>query len=269
MLRGARSPLLSSAQPAESPNNGGVSCAGPRQWQTSGVSEPESPTVLAAPVQLPIELSSIQREQTERFLQLLLEANNHFNLTALRSPQEAWERHVVESLRLVPLLGECARLLDVGSGGGLPGMILAIACPQTVVTLLEATEKKAQFLEATAKELGLRNVTVVCQRAEHAAAAGQPLRGCFDVVSARAVASLRILLELTVPFLRVGGHLLAVKGERADEELAEAVRAMSVLNVELVDSQRHPTATVLLLRKQSETAHKYPRRSGEPKRRPL
>mgnify|MGYP001441006500 FL=1 len=217
----------------------------------------------------PIELPPAQLAQAEGFLRLLLEANAHFNLTALRSPEEARERHLVESLRLVPLVGECRHLLDVGSGGGLPGMVLAIARPEVAVTLLEATEKKAAFLEGTAAALGLDNVKVVCDRAELAAAPGHPMRGHFDVVSARAVAALPTLLELTIPFLRVGGRLLAVKGERAEQELAEAARAMKLLGVELVQQVRQPTATVLLLRKATETSLKYPRRSGEPKRRPL
>ncbi len=223
----------------------------------------------AGPAELALPLTELQRGQAERFLELLLAANEQFNLTALRSPEEAWERHVVESLRVVPLLGPCKTLLDVGSGGGVPGMLFAIACPDTQVTLLEATEKKALFLETTAKALGLDNVTVVCRRAEQAAGVGEPMRGAFDLVTARAVAALRILLELTVPFLRVGGTLVAVKGERAPSELLEAERAMKLLNVELVDSERQSTATVLRLRKTAPTSDKYPRRSGEPKRRPL
>lgn len=218
---------------------------------------------------LPVALSPAQRTQLERFLELLLEANSHFNLTAVRDPAVAWERHIVECLRLVPLLGEARTVLDVGSGGGLPGLVLAIAQPETAVTLLEASEKKAQFLKDTSAALGLTNVRVDCRRAEAAAALGEPLRASFDLVTARAVAALPVLLELTVPFVRLGGRIMAIKGERAHEELAAAQSAQRTLHVELEKSERHPSATVLLFVKRGSTPERFPRRSGEPNRKPL
>ena len=218
---------------------------------------------------LPIELTPSQRAQLERFLQLLLEANSRFNLTALREPAVAWQRHVVESLRLVPLLAEANNLIDVGSGGGLPGMVLAIARPELKVTLLESSAKKARFLAETSQALGLGNVVVDSRRAEQAAAPGEPLREHFDLATARAVAALPVFLELTVPFLRVGGRLLAVKGERATEELAAASNALGTLHMELENTERHPSATVLLLVKRDRTPKQYPRRAGEPERKPL
>jgi 16S rRNA (guanine527-N7)-methyltransferase len=210
-----------------------------------------------------------QRQQLEQYIDLLLRATADFNLTAIRDREEAWNRHILESLRLLPLLGEGQRLIDVGTGGGLPGMVLAIARPDLAVTLLEATTKKAHFLERTAKTLGLSNVNVTTERAEDAAANGAPLRQTFDIVTARAVAPLRVLLELTIPFLKPSGLFVAVKGEKANDELTEAQKAMTTLAVSLEASHRHPTATVLLLRKNGPTPAKYPRRSGEPKRNPL
>ena len=224
---------------------------------------------MPADASLPIELSGSQRAQLERFLQLLLDANSRFNLTALRDPAVAWQRHVVECLRLVPLLGAAKSLLDVGSGGGLPGMVLAIARPDVAVTLLESSTKKARFLSDARDALGLSHVQVDCRRAEHAGAPGEPLREHFDVVTARAVAALPVLLELSVPFVRVGGHFLAVKGERAQAELAAASGALRTLHVELEKIERHPTATVLLLTKRAATPKQFPRRSGEPERKPL
>ena len=233
--------------------------AGTRSGHSSGVSLPSSE----------IALTPSQQTQLEQFLELLLEANSRFNLTALRERGVAWERHVLESLRLVPLLGEARSLLDLGSGGGLPGMVLAIARPELAVTLLEASTKKARFLADASRALGLQNVVVDCRRAEHAAAPREPLREHFDVVTARAVAALPVLLELSVPFVRVGGHILAVKGERASEELADAQAAMHALHVELEKSERHPSATVLVLVKRGATPGQFPRRSGEPGRKPL
>lgn len=214
-------------------------------------------------------LSSLQHEQLEGFFERLLETNRSFNLTALRDRDEAWQRHIVESLRLVPLLEDPKTLLDVGSGGGLPGIVLAIAKPNVSVTLLEATAKKAHFLEETARLLRLQNLSVVCERAEEAAALGSTLRESFDLVSARAVAPLRTLLELTIPFLKIQGRLLAVKGQRAEEEVKEAARASRLLHCTLEERHRQPSATILLFRKQEATPSKYPRRSGEPKQHPL
>lgn len=204
-----------------------------------------------------------------RYFDRLLLENHELNLTAIRDRKEAWSRHIVESLRLLPWVEHPNRLLDLGSGGGVPGMVLAIARPDIRVTLLEATAKKARFLETTAAVLGLSNVSVVWDRAEAAAAHGAPLRESFDLVTARAVAPLRVLIELSVPFLRLGGVILAVKGERATEELADAERALETLRVTLRGTYRQPTATLVVLEKLAATPPRYPRKPGEPKRRPL
>jgi 16S rRNA (guanine527-N7)-methyltransferase len=221
-----------------------------------------------------------QQAQLETYLDLLLEANQRFNLTAITGREQAWDRHIVECLRLAAVVNSIlppspeplappARALDLGSGGGLPGMVLAIARPDIKFTLLEATAKKAHFLDDTAQRLGLANVSVLAERAELAAAPGAELRARFALVTARAVAPLPVLLELAIPFLKVDGTLLAVKGERAQEELTQATRAASLLHAEATAQMRHPTATVMLFRKTAATASSYPRRPGEPKRKPL
>lgn len=215
------------------------------------------------------QLDPAQRDKLAHYLDLLLHSAQLFNLTAIEDRNLAWERHVLESLRLLPLLGEGRRLIDVGSGGGIPGIVLAIARPDLAVTLLEATAKKALFLEQTATALGLAHLDVLCQRAEHAGAVGMPHRERYDIVTARAVAPMRVLLELTVPLAKVGGVIVAVKGEKAESELTEAARAMTVLHVAQESVVRHPTATVVRLRKTAATPPQYPRRSGEPKRKPL
>lgn len=231
---------------------------------------------------LPTSLTARQGEQLDEYLGLLLQANDKFNLTAIVQPDEARERHINESLRLVPVLdsllppkhneptvGRRKQVLDLGSGGGLPGMVLAIARPDLDFTLLEATEKKAGFLRETIRLLGLNHVSVECSRAEIAAAPGAKWRASMDVVTARAVAALPTLLELAVPFLKVDGIFLAVKGERASEELEQAKRALALLHTECVGIERQPSATLLLLKKTQKTSATYPRRSGEPKRKPL
>jgi 16S rRNA (guanine527-N7)-methyltransferase len=214
-------------------------------------------------------LAPRQQELLSQYLDLFLQSAQLFNLTAIRDRAEAWQRHVIESVRLLPVLGPGTSLIDVGSGGGLPGMVLAIARPALAVTLLEATGKKARFLEQTGHALGLENLTVLCERAESAGAAGSAQRERFDIVTARAVAPLRVLLELTVPFAKPGGLVIAVKGEKAGDELAAAASALRELSTAHEQTVRQPTASVVLLRKRAATSAKYPRRAGEPARSPL
>jgi 16S rRNA (guanine527-N7)-methyltransferase len=158
-------------------------------------------------------------------------------------------------------------VVDVGSGGGLPGIPLAIALPDRHFTLLEATGKKARFLVDVSRALGLCNVQVVEQRAE---SFGQGEgRARFDAVTARAVSRLPVLLELTLPLLRPDGVCLALKGEQADLEVKEAERALRVLGGVVRDLVRTPTGTIVRVDKRGATPGKYPRRPGEPKRSPL
>lgn len=205
-----------------------------------------------------------------RYLERLLETNQSFNLTAITDPVEAWDKHVLDSLSLLPDLRELAagsKVVDVGSGGGLPAVPLAIALPALEFTLLEATGKKARFLQEVARELGLDNIHVVCERAENF---GQgPAREGFDACTSRAVSRLPVLLELTLPLLRVGGLGLSIKGEQAAQEVEEAKNALRVLAANVEDTRRTATGVIIRVRKTAPTPAKYPRRPGEPKRAPL
>lgn len=183
------------------------------------------------------------------YLALLLAMNERMNLTSIDTPSAAWERHALDALTLLPLLQDLApssSLADVGSGGGLPGIPIAVARPDLQVTLIEATQKKAAFLSAVAEALDLSNVTVRAERAE-ALAQGQ-LRGAFDAVTARAVARLDELLPLTAPLGKPGGRLLLIKGQRADEELTQAARSLSKWRVIHDKTVTTPTGRVLVFR---------------------
>ncbi|MGD0767720.1 MAG: 16S rRNA (guanine(527)-N(7))-methyltransferase RsmG [Tepidisphaeraceae bacterium] len=169
-----------------------------------------------------------QTGQLNAYLDLLLTANQRMNLTRIADRGEAEILHVADALTVLPHLPPKAhRLADVGSGGGVPGIVLAIARPDVQVVLIESTRKKADFLLAAANELKLPNVRVEPKRAEDLA--WSPQRESFDVVVARAVALLPILVEWLLPLVKVGGWALAMKGPKAVEEMKQAQRATKTL----------------------------------------
>jgi 16S rRNA (guanine527-N7)-methyltransferase len=236
----------------------------------SSISEvPENFEQLVA--DLGIEFDDGDLQQLGAFLDMLLETNKQFNLTGIKSADEAWIRHILDSISLMPILAKenVEHVVDVGSGGGLPGIPLAITMPNVTFTLVETTQKKAMFLSHVSQELGLENVTVISERAENLATKNGGFRDIADAVIARAVGPLNVLLELTVPFAKVNGVVLAIKGERAPIEVEEAKKALHVLKSEVISSDRTTTGTILTIRKLEPTPNKYPRIAGEPKRIPI
>lgn len=245
---------------------------------------PPPPSFLRAAERQGIEFDPGDLDRLGLYLALLLEANRSFNLTSITDPDAAWERHVLDSLTLLPLLAELpdgARVIDVGSGGGVPGIPLAITMPRVCFTLLEATGKKAAFLSRTVAALGLTNVEVVHDRAERAgrdrgrlvpgpAGSRSPgRREAYDAVVARAVGRLATIAELCAPLAKVGGRVLLIKGQRADEELAEAAPALHLLRLEPAGMIDTPTGRIVVLAKHVPTPRAYPRADGEPARSPL
>lgn len=198
---------------------------------------------------LGVSLDAAATEKLGDYLARLLAMNERMNLTAITDPAEVWTRHGLDALSLVPLLadlGPRASLVDIGSGGGVPGIPLAIARPDLRVTLVEATQKKAAFLDAVAKGLGLANVSVRAERAEQLAKG--PLREAFDVATARAVGKIALLAPLTAPFVKAGGRVLLIKGQRAGEELAEATAALGRLRCTTETTVETPTGRIVVLR---------------------
>jgi 16S rRNA (guanine527-N7)-methyltransferase len=222
-----------------------------------------------------VALSAEQIGSLSRYIDLLLAANQRMNLTRITDRAAAQAQHVGDALTLLPFLPrEAHRLADVGSGGGVPGIPLAIARPDVAVVLIESTRKKAAFLDDAVKELRLRKVTVSALRAEEAGAKDSPLRANFDVVAARAVATMNWLAEWCLPLAKKGGKVLAMKGPRVSEELPAARKAIKLLGgaepvvhaVELPGAQHHVVVEILKL---SATDPKYPRAATTAKGKPI
>ncbi len=227
-----------------------------------------------------VTLSAAQLELLARYLDLLLETNKQFNLTAIKDPDAAWRRHIIDSLTLLPGLADVeaqSRVIDVGSGGGLPGIPIAIARPDLSLTLLEATGKKARFLERCVAELPLANATVLNLRAE---SAGRDIRHRekYEVVVCRAVGPMAELLEYTLPLARVGGRLLAMKGPSVERELEVAGDALAILGAgELQVIEAYPAgvqgpvaeALIVSVSKDHATPREFPRAPGMPRQEPL
>jgi 16S rRNA (guanine527-N7)-methyltransferase len=204
-----------------------------------------------------------------RYLDAVLEKNEVLNLTAVRGRDEAIQRHVDGSLEILPVVRALGggRVVDVGTGGGFPGVPLAIADPTLEVELVEAREKKARAVEACLARAGLPPMRVHAERAETLARG--PLRDSFDIALARALAPLPVLLELTLPLVRAGGHLVAIKGEKAREEIEASTRALHELRAEVVRVESAPSGAHVIVKKLAPTPAKYPRKPGEPKKYPL
>ena len=216
-----------------------------------------------------IELDSGDEARLTRYLHLLYAANEHMNLTAVRDPAAAWMRHIFDGLTPLPILtqADAKRVADIGSGGGIPGLVLACVLPEVEFALIESVGKKARFLEETARALGLSKVRVSNARAE-ALGRGE-LRDRMDVVVSRAVGRLPILLEFALPMVREGGVFVAIKGEQAAEELLTATRALGFLKGALVETRRTPTGTLVIIEKTAPTPRRYPRPVGEAAKSPL
>ena len=207
------------------------------------------------------------------FVEYLLETNKQFNLTAIREPEQAWMRHILDSLSLQPRLGSAVAIMDIGAGGGLPGIPLAILQPDRSFTLLDSTGKKVAFLRSVITDLDLKNVRAVHERAE-TAGHHDLHRERYDLCISRSVASLPTLLEYMLPFVRPGGRALAMKGQAAQDELAASQGALRALGGK--DAVVHPLmpgvedeAVVVEVQKAKPTPREYPRHPGTPKKNPL
>lgn len=226
---------------------------------------------------------SPEKETVERLFHLteiILEKNKVMNLTAICSEEEFISRHWADALLAEKYVPQRTKVLDVGTGAGILAFAYAAARPDISVTALDATAKKVNFINETAKTLGISNIFAVSGRAEELSAKS-PYRESFDFVCARAVASMPVLCELCLPFVKIGGTFCALKGKNAAEELASAENAVKILGGGKSDdialslaefsedrevfSDRH----IILTKKISATPKIYPRRFAQISKNPL
>ena len=219
---------------------------------------------------LDLELSEDTSRKLCAFGEAVVKQNEVMNLTAITEPDQVAKLHLLDSLSVLKtadLKGK--RLIDVGCGAGFPGVPVKIACPEVKVTLLDSLGKRMTWLEQILPELGVEAECVTARAEEFAA----KRREQYDFATSRAVARLNILLELTAPFVKVGGAVLAMKGAAAREELAEAKNAITKLGLKLetvADFPMDGTAhSVIVLRKIKPTPAQYPRRYAKIKQSPL
>ena len=219
---------------------------------------------------LGLELEESRRQTLCDFGAAMVRQNEVMNLTAITEATQVAKLHLLDSLTVLccaDLKGK--KLIDVGCGAGFPGVPLTIACPEARITLLDSLGKRMKWLEEVLPTLGV-NAECVTARAEEAVATR---RETYDFATSRAVARLNILLELTAPYVKVGGAVLAMKGAAAKEELAECANAIKKLGLKLEEVREFPidgtSHAVIVLRKVAHTPPQYPRRFAKIKQNPL
>jgi len=218
---------------------------------------------LAELQKLSINLTIEQLKQLERYYELLIEWNQKINLTAITEKEEVYLKHFYDSLTLVKVvnLNEVETLCDVGSGAGFPGIVLKIVFPSIKITLIDSLQKRVNYLNEIAKELGLKDIIAIHTRCEDYARIN---RENFDIVTARAVANLKMLSELCIPMVKVNGYFIAMKAN-AEEEIKESKNILNELNstIEEVNEFNLPKEdskrTLIKIKKTKETNKKYPR----------
>ena len=223
-----------------------------------------------------IMLSDKQMEQFNRYFELLIEWNEKINLTAITEPKDVAIKHMIDSITAYDekIFQDGVTVIDVGTGAGFPGLPLKIFCPKIKLTLMDSLNKRIKFLQTVVEELGLQDVECVHARAEEGAR-NKKYRESFDIAVSRAVARLPILCEYCLPFVKKGGHFIALKGMQFHEEAEEAAKAIKVMGgskteirpVKLpeLDDKR----AVITITKTMPTPKAYPRKAGTPTKNPI
>ena len=218
-------------------------------------------------------VSSENVELFYNYMKLLIEWNKKINLTAIVEEKEIIEKHFLDSLTILNFIKDNDKVIDVGTGAGFPGIPIAIASNATI-TLLDSLNKRINFLEEVKKELNLLNITNIHGRSEEIAQK-EEYRENYDVAVSRAVAPMNVLVEYLLPFVKVGGKCICMKGPNVKEELDNSRNAIEKLGGKISDiiniklDEENMERNLVIIEKIKKTAYKYPRKPGIPKKEPL
>ena len=223
-----------------------------------------------------MKLTADQNSILERYMDGILQWNEKVNLTNITDPEEFRVKHILDSLMCVDFqeFQRAERVIDVGTGGGFPGIPLAVYAPEKNFTLLDSLNKRLKIIRELAGEMEISNISLVHGRAEDVARTREH-REIYDICVSRAVSNLSTLAEYCLPFIKVGGYLLAYKGPGAEEEAKEAAKALKTLGGSLLEI-RHTSMEeygldhrILVIEKVKNTPKAYPRKAGMPQKEPL
>ena len=224
------------------------------------------------------DLSDEKYNKFQKYMNLLIEWNKNINLTAITDKDEIELKHFVDSLTINKYISDNSKVIDVGTGAGFPGIPLKIYNESFDITLLDSLNKRINFLNHVIEELNLNKIKAVHSRAEDAAK-NPDYREKFDVATSRAVANLSTLVEYLLPFVRVNGICICMKGPNVEEELGRAKKAIEVLGgrIEKVDNlklaadgaENDLERNIIIIRKVRKCSSKYPRKAGMPSKEPI
>ncbi len=223
---------------------------------------------------LEIELEDKKQEQFYHYMELLQKWNENINLTAITEPEEVLQKHFIDSLTIMPYIKKDEKVIDVGTGAGFPGIPLKIAKEDVEVTLLDALNKRLNFLNEIIQVLELSTIETIHLRAEEAGR-NKDLREKFDVSVSRAVAPLSVLVEYLLPLVKVNGKCICMKGSNVEEEIRNSKKAIEILggNIEKIEEFTLPNSDIkrnlIIIKKVSKTPSKYPRKPGTPSKEPI
>lgn len=224
--------------------------------------------------ELNINLSTLQIEQFYEYMNLLIEWNKVMNLTGITEPKEIIKKHFIDSLTILKEIDENSTIIDVGTGAGFPGIPIKIAYPNTKIILLDSLNKRIKFLDEVIKKLNLKDIKTIHGRAEEYGK-NKKHREQYDYAVARAVAPLNILLEYLMPFVKINGKCLCMKGANSKEEIKESLGAIKELGGSLIEKEEFliPNTDIkrkiVVIYKEKNTKSRYPRKAGTPSKDPL
>jgi len=221
-----------------------------------------------------VEIDESELEKFYQYMNVLLDWNTKINLTAITDPEEIILKHFIDSITINRHILEGQKVIDIGTGAGFPGIPLKILNNKTNFTLVDSLNKRILFLDTVKDEIHLENISCIHARVEDLSQ-DKEYREVFDIITSRAVARLNILVEYMLPFIKIGGKCICMKGPEIEEEVKEAEKAIKLLGGNIIDIEKIvlPNSdierNIILIEKKSQTPLQYPRRAGIPSKNPI